>query len=82
MWNFVDIMWLQSLQSSSNVLIVSVICCVCSCKVQDVVVDNIKIISVLITLQLCNCKVGYVFFLNYVVSFPKISRQFFGYFTK
>ena len=58
MWNFVDIMWLQSLQSSFNVLIVSVICCICGCKVQDVVVGNIKIISLLVTLQLCNCKVG------------------------
>ena len=61
MWNFVDIMWLQSLQSSSNVLIVSAICCICSCKVQDVVVDNIKIISLLVTLQLCNCKVGFYY---------------------
>ena len=51
-------MWLQSLQSSSNVLIVSVICCFYSYKDLEVVVGNVKIISLLVTLQLCNCKVG------------------------
>ena len=54
-------MWLQSLQSSSNLLIVRVICRFYSCKVPEMVVDNIKIISMLVTLQLCNCKVGVVF---------------------
>ena len=75
MWNFVDIMWLQSLQSWANVLITSAICHFCTCKVSGMIVDKVKIISMLVTLQLCNCKVGYV-------SFPKISRQFLGYFTK
>ena len=75
-------MWLQSLQSLFNVLITSVICHFCTCKVPGMIVDKVKIISMLVTLQLCNCKVGYVFFLKYVVSFPKISRQFLGYFTK
>ena len=58
MWNFVDIMWLQSLQSLSNVLIVSGICYFCSCKVQEMIIGNVKIISLLVTLQLCNLQSG------------------------
>ena len=51
--DFIDIMWLQSLQSSFNLLIVRVIYRFCSCKVPGMVVGNIKIISMLVTLQLC-----------------------------
>ena len=56
--DFIDIMELQSLQSSSNLLIVRVIYRFCGCKVPGMVVDNIKIIRMLVTLQLCNYKVG------------------------
>ena len=51
-------MWLQSLQSSFNVLITSVICHFFTCKVPGMIVGKVKIISMLVTLQLCNCKVG------------------------
>ena len=46
-------MGLQSLQSLSNVLIVSGICYFCGCKVQEMIIGNVKIISLLVTLQLC-----------------------------
>ena len=40
--NFIDIMRLQSLQSSFNLLIVRVIYRFCSCKVPEMVVDKLR----------------------------------------
>ena len=50
----------MGLQSLSNMLIVNGICYFCSCKVQEMIIGNVKIISLLVTLQLCNRKVGFV----------------------